>query len=191
MSAEALSPMRRRGRISPVVNTGIYVVMGVSGSGKSLIGSRLARAIGIEFVEGDDFHPAENIDRMSSGVPLTDFHRAGWLGAIARRLRVAADAGVGVVVSCSALKRSYRDLLRAETNSVQFIFLRGSRDLIADRASRRDAEHFMRLSLLDSQFATLEEPSQDESVWVCEVSESPEKIVAALMARAAESAEVV
>ena len=119
MSAEALANASPKSYFTSV-NTGIYVVMGVSGSGKSLIGSRLARAIGIEFVEGDDFHPAENIERMSSGIPLTDFHRAGWLGAIGRRLRVAADAGAGVVVSCSALKRSYRDMLRADTNNVQF-----------------------------------------------------------------------
>lgn len=190
MSAEALANASPKSYFTSV-NTGIYVVMGVSGSGKSLIGSRLARAIGIEFVEGDDFHPAENIERMSSGIPLTDFHRAGWLGAIGRRLRVAADAGAGVVVSCSALKRSYRDMLRADTNNVQFIFLQGSQDVIADRASRRDGEHFMPSSLLDTQFATLEEPSQDESVWVCDIRESPEKIVADLIARASESAEVV
>ncbi|HKY97120.1 MAG TPA: gluconokinase, GntK/IdnK-type, partial [Gemmatimonadaceae bacterium] len=126
MSAEALA----NGSLRPyftLVNTGIYVVMGVSGSGKSLIGSRLARALDLDFVEGDDFHSTENIERMSSGIPLTDTDRTGWLSTLARRIRVANDENVGVILSCSALKRAYRDILRAEADNVQFIFLRGSR----------------------------------------------------------------
>lgn len=184
MCAEALSRMTRRGRISPFVNTGIYVVMGVSGSGKTLIGARLGRALEVDFVEGDDFHSTENIERMASGFPLTDDDRTGWLSALARRIRVSNDENVGVVLSCSALKRAYRDILRAETNNVQFIFLRGSRDVIADRVAHRAGEHFMPSSLLDSQFAILEEPSQDENVWVCDINDSPDKIVADLVARA-------
>jgi len=158
-------------------------VMGVSGSGKSLIGAALARALGIEFVEGDEYHPAENVERMSSGIPLTDDDRARWLRSLAVRLREAKDAGIGLVVSCSALKRSYRDVLRAEAGELRFVFLRGPRALLDERlASRRG--HFMPPSLLDSQLATLEEPSPDEHAWVCDILESPQDIITALVARA-------
>src|SRR5881397_2767208 len=95
------------------VHTGLYVMMGVSGSGKSLIGAQLARALGVAFVEGDDLHPPDNVQRMAAGTPLTDDDRRGWLVAIAARLQEAQRAGIGLVVSCSALKRSYRDLLRS------------------------------------------------------------------------------
>jgi carbohydrate kinase (thermoresistant glucokinase family) len=165
------------------MNRGRYVVMGVSGSGKTLIGSTLARALGIDFVEGDEFHPAENVARMSAGVPLTDDDRAGWLRALGARLGESKRAGTGLVMSCSALKRSYRDLLRAEAGDVQFIFLRGSRALLAERLAGRRG-HFMPASLLDSQLATLQEPSPDEGAWVCDISASPEELVAALATRA-------
>jgi gluconokinase len=166
-----------------IVNRGLYVVMGVSGSGKSLIGAALARALGIEFVEGDEYHPAENVERMSSGIPLTDDDRARWLRSLAVRLREAKDAGTGLVMSCSALKRSYRDVLRAEAGELRFVYLRGPRALLDERlASRRG--HFMPPSLLDSQLATLEEPSPDEHAWVCNILEPPQDLVAALVARA-------
>jgi gluconokinase len=165
------------------MHQGLYVVMGVAGSGKSLIGAAFAHALGVDFVEGDEFHPAENVRRMSSGVPLTDEDRAGWLRALAARIAAARVAGTGLVLTCSALKRSYRDVLRAEADDLQFVFLRGPRALIAERlASRRG--HFMPPSLLDSQFATLEEPSPDEEAWVCDVRESPQDLVAAIVARA-------
>jgi gluconokinase len=164
------------------VKSGLYVVMGVSGSGKSLIGASLARELGIDFVEGDEYHPAENVRRMASGVPLTDDDRAGWLRALAVRIREARAAGAGVVMTCSALKRSYREVLRAEANELRFVFLRGPRALIAERLARRRG-HFMPASLLDSQFATLEEPSPDEEAWVCDIRESPDDLVAALVAR--------
>jgi gluconokinase len=164
------------------VKSGLYVVMGVSGSGKSLIGASLARELGVDFVEGDEYHPAENVRRMASGVPLTDDDRAGWLRALAVRIREARDAGAGLVMTCSALKRSYRDVLRAEANELRFVFLRGPRALIAERLARRRG-HFMPASLLDSQFATLEEPSPDEEAWVCDIRESPDDLVAALVAR--------
>lgn len=157
--------------------------MGVAGSGKSLIGAALARALGIDFVEGDEYHPAENVERMASGVPLTDDDRTGWLRSLATRIRAAKDAGTGLVMTCSALKRSYRDGLRAEASELQFVFLKGPRALLAERlASRRG--HFMPPALLDSQFATLEVPSPDEDAWVCDVRESPQDLVAALVARA-------
>jgi gluconokinase len=165
-----------------VKSGGLYVVMGVSGSGKSLIGASLARELGIDFVEGDEYHPAENVRRMASGVPLSDDDRAGWLRALAGRIREARDAGTGLVVTCSALKRSYRDVLRADANELRFVFLRGPRALIAERLARRRG-HFMPASLLDSQFATLEEPSPDEEAWVCDIRESPDDLVAALVAR--------
>ena len=164
---------------------GLYVVMGVAGSGKSLIGAAFARALGLDFVEGDDYHPAENVQRMASGIPLTDADRMGWLLALAARIRVAKDAGTGLVVACSGLKRSYRDLLRAESGAprLQFVFLRGDRSLIAERLADRRG-HFWPASLLDSQFDALQEPSPDEEAWVCDIADSPENIVAGLVARA-------
>jgi gluconokinase len=165
------------------VNRGLYVVMGVAGSGKSLIGAAFARALGVDFVEGDDYHPAENVERMARGIPLTDDDRAGWLRALAMRIGEAKDAGTGLVMSCSALKRSYRDVLRARAGELRFVYLRGSRALLAERLAGRRG-HYMPASLLDSQLATLEEPSPDEGAWVCDIKESPQEIVAALAARA-------
>ncbi len=166
-----------------IVNRGLYVVMGVSGSGKSLIGAALARALGIDFVEGDEYHPAENVERMSAGVPLTDDDRVLWLRTIAVRIREAKDASTGLVMSCSALKRSYRDILRAEADELRFVFLKGQRALIAERLAGRRG-HFMPPSLLESQLATLEEPSPDEDAWVCDIRRSPQDLVVALVARA-------
>lgn len=160
----------------------LYVVMGVSGSGKSVIGSRLARALGLEFVEGDAYHSPGNVSRMSAGIPLTDEDRQAWLVAIATRLDAARRAGVGLVVSCSALKRSYRDVLRAGSADVQFVYLEGDRALIEQRLADRRG-HFMPSSLLDSQFAILEPPSADEDAWVCDISQPPDVIVDHLVER--------
>jgi len=165
------------------VSSGLYVVMGVSGSGKSLIGAALAGALGLTFVEGDEYHPPGNVERMSRGVPLTDGDRAGWLRALAARIREADDSGEGLVLTCSALKRAYRDILRGESRSLRFVFLGGPRGLIADRLAGRRG-HFMPPCLLESQLAILEEPSPDEDAWVCDISRSPQDIVAALVARA-------
>src|SRR5712691_4851335 len=108
------------------LHAGLYVMMGVCGSGKSTIGASLARALGVEFVEGDDLHPPNNVKRMAAGTPLTDADRRGWLTAIAARLREAKRAGIGLVISCSALKRSYRDLLRSVgATDVNFAYLAG------------------------------------------------------------------
>ena len=165
------------------MHTGLYVIMGVSGSGKSTIGAPLARALDIEFVEGDGLHPPENVKRMAAGIPLTDDDRRGWLIAIAARLREAQRAGVGLVVSCSALKRSYRDLLRSVGDEgLRFVYLAGSRALIAERLAQRRG-HFMPASLLDSQLAILEQPSPDERAWVCDISQTPDTIVADLVRR--------
>lgn len=166
------------------MHTGIYVIMGVAGSGKTTIGELLAHALGIPFLEGDDLHPRANIERMAHGIPLTDEDRRPWLLAIAQRLREAEQSGSGLVVTCSALKRSYRDLLRSHgTAETRFVYLRGSEPTIAERLARRRG-HFMPASLLESQFAALEEPDSDEHASVYDISESPEAIVANLVRQA-------
>jgi gluconokinase len=165
------------------VKSGLYVIMGVAGSGKSTVGAAVARALGVDFVEGDEYHPAENVERMARGTPLTDDDRWGWLRALAARIREAKDAGTGLVMTCSALKRSYRDVLRSGADDLQFVFLRGSRALIAERLAGRRG-HFMPPSLLDSQLATLEEPTPDEDAWVCDIRQSPHELVTAIVARA-------
>src|SRR5437660_8890666 len=119
-------------------HTGRYAMMGVSGAGKSLIGPLLARALGVTFVDGDDLHPAENVARMAAGIALTDDDRRGWLLAIAARLREAKRAGIGLVVSCSALRRSYRDVLRCAGGAdVRFVDLARRRALVAGPLSQR------------------------------------------------------
>ena len=163
------------------MHTGIYVIMGVAGSGKTTIGALLAHALDIPFVEGDDLHPRANIERMAHGIPLTDEDRRPWLLAIAQRLREAEQSGRGLVVTCSALKRSYRDLLRSQgAAATHFVYLRGSQPTVAERLARRRG-HFMPASLLESQFAALEEPGADERASVYDIRESPEAIVANLM----------
>jgi gluconokinase len=135
------------------------VVMGVSGSGKTSIGEGLATALGAPLLEGDQFHPKANIDKMSSGTPLNDDDRWPWLDAIARAMR---DAPGSVIVTCSSLRRVYRDRLRAGAGRpVLFVFLDGAQATIAARLKERKG-HFMPPSLLDSQFATLEPPGADE-----------------------------
>lgn len=165
-----------------MVKNGLYVVMGVAGSGKTLIGAALAHALDVEFVDGDDFHSPENIRKMAAGIPLSDDDRSGWLNALASRLRDAENAGKGVVIACSALKRAYRDVLRGGAGDVRFIYLKGSRELIGRRLASRGG-HFMHASMLDSQLAVLEEPTPDEKAWVVDITQSPEQIVANLVTR--------
>ena len=160
---------------------GLYVMMGVAGSGKSTIGAQVARVLGVEFLEGDDLHSPDNVQRMAAGIPLTDADRRGWLLAIAARLRDARRAQIGLVVSCSALKRSYRDLLRSKGDKdVRFVYLAGSPTLLAGRMANRRG-HFMPPSLLDSQLAILEEPAPDEGAWVCDIRDTPDTIVGDLV----------
>ena len=159
----------------------MYVVMGITGSGKSTVGAMLARELGVDFVEGDDYHSEENVQRMASGIPLTDDDRASWLRALAARIREAHDAGAGLVVTCSALKRSYRDILRAPAPELRFIFLNSPRAVISERLRERRG-HFMPASLLDSQLTTLEEPAMDEHAWAYG-SESAPEIVNDIVAR--------
>jgi gluconokinase len=158
--------------------------MGVAGTGKSTVGAALAHALGVAFVEGDEFHPARNVQRMKAGMPLTDADRSPWLAALAARLREAEETGAGLVMACSALKRSYREVLRAGAAGVTFIYLHGDRTLLAERLAQRH-QHFMPASLLDSQLAALEPPAPEEGVWACDIGLSPRAIVAALVERMA------
>ena len=151
--------------------------MGVAGSGKTVVGEALAERLGLPLLEGDQFHPKANIEKMSSGMPLTDDDRWPWLDAIARAMR---DAPGGVIVACSALRRTYRDRLRAGAGKpVVFIFLDGSRETIAARLGARKG-HFMPPSLLASQFATLEPPAADEAGVVRVPIEPPVETVVGL-----------
>jgi gluconokinase len=147
-----------------------YVVMGVSGCGKSSVGEAIAAHLGIAFIEGDALHPASNIARMSEGIPLTDEDRFPWLDIIGREIAAAVAGGNGIVVSCSALKKIYRDRLRAFAGGrLTFVFLDGSEELLAGRLSARKG-HFMPASLLRSQLATLEDPTGEDGVLSVDIS---------------------
>lgn len=150
------------------------VVMGVSGSGKTTVGEALSARFGWPLLEGDQFHPKANIDKMSSGTPLADEDRWPWLDAIATAMREAPD---GVIVTCSSLRRIYRDRLRDKAGRpVIFVYLNGSRDTLAARLAARKG-HFMPASLLDSQLATLEPPGGDEPLIVPVSLEPPVETV--------------
>ncbi|MBT2415589.1 gluconokinase [Streptomyces sp. ISL-12] len=151
----------------------VVVVMGVAGTGKTTIGPLLAARLGVPYAEGDDFHPPANIAKMTAGTPLDDDDRWPWLDAIGAWAH--ERAGFGGAVSCSALKRSYRDRLRAAAPGLVFVHLTGSRELIEDRMSHREG-HFMPTALLDSQFATLQPLQPDEAGVAVDVSGSPEEI---------------
>ena len=155
----------------------IVVVMGVSGSGKTVIGSALAEALGARFAEGDRFHPPENISRMSAGMPLRDEDRWGWLDAIAVEISEAERNGENLVVACSALKRVYRDRLRRASRHLRFVYLEIARDAAAVRVAARKG-HFMPASLVDSQFADLEPPSAGENAVTLDAAANPTELVA-------------
>ena len=149
------------------------VVMGVSGSGKSTVGAALAQRLGVPFADADDMHPAANITKMAAGVPLDDEDRRPWLDRIGAWL---AGQPAGGVISCSALKRIYRDQLRTHAPDVEFLQLAGSWDVIARRQASRPG-HFMPASLLASQFAILEPLEPDEPGVVIDVDQSVDSIV--------------
>jgi gluconokinase len=158
---------------------GSIVVMGVSGSGKTSVGEAVARAFGYAFIEGDALHPQTNIAKMSAGIPLTDEDRWPWLGEIGRQLSGRTDP---LVVSCSALKRSYRALLREGAGGdLVFVYLQGSRDVLAGRMQHREG-HFMPASLLDTQLATLEEPIDEPRTVVIDVDQSAADVIKATLA---------
>jgi len=150
--------------------------MGVSGSGKTTIGRALAQALGVAFVEGDELHPQRNVARMAAGVALTDADRGGWLDAIALGLARAAAADESLVVSCSALRRAYRDRMRAAAPGLRFVYLHGAPPLLRQRLAGRRG-HYMPASLLPSQLETLEPPGADENAVAFDIAEAPAAIV--------------
>lgn len=149
----------------------VLVVMGVSGSGKSTVAGILAGRLGWDFLEGDDLHPQANVDKMAAGQPLTDDDRMPWLALVETWITARTSRGQPAIVTCSALKRSYRDVLRGE--NVVFVYLAGPPELIARRLSAR-VDHYMPPSLLASQLATLEPPAPDEQVIAVDVGRPPE-----------------
>ncbi|MET9487132.1 gluconokinase [Nocardia sp. NPDC006630] len=164
----------------------IVVVMGVSGSGKSTLGQTLATALGWDFLEGDDLHPAANIAKMAAGQPLTDDDRRPWLAAISQWMSGETAAGRSGIVTCSALKHSYRDMLRHSMidhpeADLTFLYLSGSRDRLERRLTTR-TDHFMPPGLLDSQLGTLEVPTPGEGIITIEIGPPPNEIAAAALA---------
>lgn len=158
----------------------VMIVMGVSGSGKSTVGALLALRLRWEFEDADWFHPASNVDKMHSGIPLTDEDRWPWLDAIAAWIDKTRRSGGHGVIACSVLKRRYRDVLIGDRADVRLIYLKGDERLIARRGATRH-EHFMPLSLLQSQFEALEEPGPGENPIIVSIEPQPREIVARIL----------
>ena len=156
----------------------IVVVMGVSGSGKTTIGTMLAEALKCSFLEGDSLHPPANIEKMSHGIPLTDADRAPWLAAIRDHILAAMEHGQCLVVAASALKQQYRDFLSRGTN-ITWVYLKGTEELIRGRMLHRHG-HYMKAGMLRSQFADLEGP---KDALVADISQPPEVILQQLLAQ--------
>jgi gluconokinase len=172
-----MSPEQTTNRLS------VIVVMGVSGAGKSTIAAMLAIRLGWTYEDADWFHPPANIEKMHSGRPLTDEDRWPWLNAIAAWIDAMRRAGGHGVIACSALKRAYREVLMRGRSDVRLVYLKAERDLIARRMSLREGHHFMPAALLDSQFATLEEPGEDEHAIVVSIASRPHEIVEAVITK--------
>jgi gluconokinase len=162
----------------------VVVVMGVSGSGKTTAAALLAAGMHWSFQEVYDLHPASNVAKMHSGIPLNDADRLPWLHAIAAVIDRWRAEGRSGVLTCSALKRAYRDIIIGKRSDVALVYLRGSRELVGARMAARH-EHFMPVALLDSQFATLEEPAPDENAIEVSVGQSPHDIVVEIVRRLA------
>jgi gluconokinase len=160
----------------------IIIVMGVSSSGKSTVGQSIARRLHVSFLDGDGYHPPANVEKMRAGIPLTDEDRWPWLETLAVALHEAADKKQAAVGACSALKRSYREYLAEKAGEpILFVYLQGSREVIAERMAKRQHE-YMPQSLLDSQFATLEVTDPDvENVQILPVTDSVEKLTMAVV----------
>jgi 6-phosphogluconolactonase len=172
----------KRTRAEPSPLPSVIVLMGVSGAGKSTIAAMLAHRLGWTYEDGDWFHPPSNVEKMHAGHPLTDDDRLAWLQGIEAWIRATREEGGHGVIACSALKRAYRDILVAGRGDVRIVYLKGDRDLIARRFSLRDG-HFMPAALLDSQFATLEEPEEQEHAVVVSIDAGPRDIVEAIVAQ--------
>ncbi len=155
----------------------LVVIMGVAGCGKTTVGQLLARSMKAEFLEGDDLHPPRNIERMAAGIALTDIDRRDWLLEIAQQLADARASRHALVVSCSALKHSYRDMLRTAASQLAFVHIHGDRDLLEARLRTRPG-HFMPSSLLESQLQTLEPPGAGEHATTLDASLAPAEIAA-------------
>jgi gluconokinase len=158
----------------------ILIIMGVSGCGKSTVGSLVAERLGWSFIEGDEYHPAANVEKMRSGIPLTDADRAGWLSSLASVIDGYSSRGESAVVSCSALKATYRERLRVSPE-VRFVYLRGDYATIEGRMRARTG-HFMKAGMLKSQFAILEEPADALTI---DIGPAPEDIATCVIARLA------
>jgi gluconokinase len=182
MATDRLAPRAWSAALAHVPKPVIAVVMGVSGSGKTTVAVLLAAALGCQFQEGDNLHPPENVEKMRSGVPLTDADRAPWLKKIAEEIDGWRARGESGVLTCSALKRSYRDMIIGDRPEVRLIYLKGSHDLIGRRMAARH-EHFMPTALLDSQFAALEEPTPDERPIIVDVGGKPAEIADEIIRR--------
>ena len=154
----------------------IVIVMGTTGSGKTTIGSLMAKRMGWEFVDADNFHPPSNVEKMKHGIPLTDADREPWLKALHEKIVEWTAEKRSVVLACSALKQSYRDELRASSD-VKFVYLKGSYQLFSQRVLARSG-HFAKQDLLASQFATLEEPTD---AIIVDATPSPEQIVSEVL----------
>ena len=155
----------------------IIIVMGVSGSGKSTVGAALAQRLGLPFLDADDFHPQSNVEKMSQGIPLTDEDRWPWLDSLSQGILDEAGRAGGVVATCSALKRTYRDHLRNRIRRpFAFALLDGKRDTLLKRIQARK-DHYMPASLLDSQLADLERPGDGETATTVSIEENVEQIV--------------
>jgi gluconokinase len=161
--------------------TGEFVVMGVSGCGKSSVAEELAKATGGRFLDADDFHPPANKEKMAAGIPLCDEDRWGWLDVLNAELRASASAPSPLFLACSALRRVYRERLSAGLPSLRFLYLQGSKELIRSRMEARSG-HFMPPALLDSQFSSLEEPTPEEAV-VISIDQPVASIVKGLLER--------
>jgi carbohydrate kinase (thermoresistant glucokinase family) len=176
-----MRPRFRRVFVAADATPCALIVMGVSGSGKTTVGALLAGNLHWPFEDGDWFHPQANVEKMHAGIPLTDENRWPWLQAMADWIDAARREGRHGVIACSALKRSYREVLTKDRDDVRIVYLRGSEELIGHRIAARHG-HFMPPLLLHSQFETLEEPGADEGAIVVSIDHKPQEIVDQILA---------